>query len=345
MSRLDDLADLRHLDDLEEVSDFRRLDDALDLGDAKAWDGEGGHLTPAENAAADSYLRGASRAEQSVTPDMQRIADRSGGSLEGLDFRLKSEESLKRKLATELALDSPGVDHALALRLRARSRGRAPVRVALSDPRAALGSRAARSQLGGRAAGRATSPPPLPVDRTRTGVRRRASSRSRRDAEAPADARARGRVIGGIFVLALVLLLVRDWCRALGSLRRLTREEHLEDRAACAARARRASACRANAAVGGRDECRARRCRRPRRSPALQPQLQPRGDHAPSQARHRLTRPWRRRDRAAILAAIAGSLGLALFGLLRYPGLRTGVTVWVSLAPSSRCSPPTCSQA
>ena len=36
--------------------------------------------------------------------------------------------------------------------------------------------------------------------------------------------------------------------------------------------------------------------------------------------------------RAAILAAIAGSLGLALFGLLRYPGLRTGVTVWVSLA-------------
>ena len=40
---------------------------------------------------------------------MQRIADRSGGSLEGLDFRLKSEESLKRKLATELAEpDSPG---------------------------------------------------------------------------------------------------------------------------------------------------------------------------------------------------------------------------------------------
>ena len=114
-SRLDDLADLRHLDDLEGVSDFRRLDDALDLGDAKAWDGEGGHLTPAENAAADSYLRGASQAEKSVTPDMQRIADRSGGSLEGLDFRLKSEESLKRKLATELAEpDSPGVDHALA---------------------------------------------------------------------------------------------------------------------------------------------------------------------------------------------------------------------------------------
>ena len=115
MRRLDDLAGLRHLDDLGDLGDFRRLDDGLDLGGARAWDGEGGHLTPQQNAAADAYLRGASRAEKSITPDMERIADRSGGSLEGLDYRLKGEDSFKRKLATELAEpDSPGLDHALA---------------------------------------------------------------------------------------------------------------------------------------------------------------------------------------------------------------------------------------
>ena len=113
LSRLDDLAGLKHLDDL---GDFRRLDlDGLDLGRARAWEGEGGRLTPEQNAAADSYLRGASRAEQHVTPDMQRIAERSDGTLEGLEFRLKGEESLKRKLATELAEDpTRSVDDVLA---------------------------------------------------------------------------------------------------------------------------------------------------------------------------------------------------------------------------------------
>jgi hypothetical protein len=103
LSKLDDLAGLKHLDDL---GDFRRLDlEGLDLGGARPWVGEGGRLTAEQNAAADSYLRGASRAEQQVTPDLQRIAERSDGTLEGLEFRLKGEESLKRKLATELAED------------------------------------------------------------------------------------------------------------------------------------------------------------------------------------------------------------------------------------------------
>jgi hypothetical protein len=39
--------------------------------------------------------------------------------------------------------------------------------------------------------------------------------------------------------------------------------------------------------------------------------------------------------RAGVLMAIACSLGLALYGLLHYPGLRAGASVWVSLAAFS----------
>jgi hypothetical protein len=129
-----------------------------------------------------------------------------------------------------------------------------------------------------------------------------------------------------------VLLLVLRLVSGVGSLRRLTREEHLEDRAACLLafavrglpreRGEWGAAMRAElAAVGGRSA-------RWRFSLSC----------GRAAIMLRLRHGIASRDRgggairAAILAAIAGSLGLALYGLLRYPGLRTGVTVWVSLA-------------
>ena len=216
-----------------------------------------------------------------------------------------------------------------------------PILVRLSD-RGLL-----EATLGGRAAGRATSPPPLPVDRTRTGVRRRASSRSRRRAKRRAGARARGRVIGGIFVLALVLLLVPRPCRAPGSLRRLTREGTPRgsggagcSRSPCGPAARAppswGAAMRAELAAVARRQARWR----------FSLSCRPRGDLLRLGGIASRDRGGGA-DPAAILAAVAGSLGLALFSaLLRYPGLRTGVTV-LGLAralPPAACRP-TCSQA
>ena len=103
----------RHADDL---LDFRHLDDASDLthlDDLASWSGEGLALSPEANAAANSFLRGAARAEPQITADMRSIADRSGGALEGLDYRLKGEESLKRKLATDVEFLNQSPDEAL----------------------------------------------------------------------------------------------------------------------------------------------------------------------------------------------------------------------------------------
>lgn len=63
-----------------------------------------GRLDPESSgvAAAARDLRAeAEAAEPQITADMQAIAEVSGGRLEGLDFRLKSESSLARKLATD----------------------------------------------------------------------------------------------------------------------------------------------------------------------------------------------------------------------------------------------------
>jgi hypothetical protein len=81
-------------------------------GDAAkgGWTGEGGvRLDANANAAADRMLARASENEKlKLTGDMSAIADHvPGAQLEGLDFRLKSEDSLKRKLATDL-LETPG---------------------------------------------------------------------------------------------------------------------------------------------------------------------------------------------------------------------------------------------
>lgn len=77
-------------------------------GDDGSWHGEHGlSLTPAQNAAADDFLDRARRAEPGITNSMQGINDSVPGSqLVGLDYRLKADESFKRKLATAIA-DNP----------------------------------------------------------------------------------------------------------------------------------------------------------------------------------------------------------------------------------------------
>jgi peptidoglycan hydrolase-like protein with peptidoglycan-binding domain len=58
---------------------------------------------PPETAqqAADRLLKKASEAEKSVTPDLKKLADANGAKMEGLDYRLKTKESLTRKIAND----------------------------------------------------------------------------------------------------------------------------------------------------------------------------------------------------------------------------------------------------
>ena len=82
-----------------------------------AWHGEDGlALEPDQNAAADRMLAHARDAEPKLTGDVSAVAGQlPGARLEGLDFRLKGEDSFKRKLATDL-FENPGrtADEALA---------------------------------------------------------------------------------------------------------------------------------------------------------------------------------------------------------------------------------------
>jgi hypothetical protein len=72
------------------------------------WHGDDGlHLTPSQNRAADEFLDRARRAEPGITDSMRRISDGVPGSeMVGLDYRLKTDDSFKRKLATAIA-DNP----------------------------------------------------------------------------------------------------------------------------------------------------------------------------------------------------------------------------------------------
>lgn len=106
-SKADDLA--RAADDLGRVGD-----DLANVGDDVArhgedlagWSGEGGlHLDAEANAVVDEFLENARRAEPGITDDMTDLASRNRGEMEGLDYRLKGEDSLKRKVATELLED------------------------------------------------------------------------------------------------------------------------------------------------------------------------------------------------------------------------------------------------
>ncbi|NJQ06637.1 ATP nucleotide 3'-pyrophosphokinase [Streptomyces lonarensis] len=67
-----------------------------------AWEGEGLTLDSEENAAVDAYLDRAAEAERRISPQLLRVAELTAAELVGFDNRLKTEGSLKRKVATWL---------------------------------------------------------------------------------------------------------------------------------------------------------------------------------------------------------------------------------------------------
>jgi hypothetical protein len=80
------------------------------------WQGEGGlSLSPADNARVDAYLAQAKKAERSISPQVRAAAALSDAEVIGFDRRLKSPDSLKRKVATSMK-ENPGqkVGEALA---------------------------------------------------------------------------------------------------------------------------------------------------------------------------------------------------------------------------------------
>ncbi|MFE4867377.1 ATP nucleotide 3'-pyrophosphokinase [Streptomyces sp. NPDC056682] len=83
--------------------------------DDGGWSGEGLSLNATDNAAVDAFYDRAKSAEQTISPQVQTAARISGAEVIGFDHRLKSPDSLKRKVATSL-LEHPGeeVNEALA---------------------------------------------------------------------------------------------------------------------------------------------------------------------------------------------------------------------------------------
>ncbi|MEU6867091.1 ATP nucleotide 3'-pyrophosphokinase [Streptomyces sp. NPDC046876] len=67
------------------------------------WTGEGGlSLNREDNQRVDAYLDRAQEAEKSISPRVRAAAWITGAELTGFDHRLKSPDSLKRKVATSL---------------------------------------------------------------------------------------------------------------------------------------------------------------------------------------------------------------------------------------------------
>lgn len=66
------------------------------------WKGDGLCLNAADNRKVDAYLARARAAEPSISRDVQAAAILSQAELIGFDYRLKSPDSLKRKVATDL---------------------------------------------------------------------------------------------------------------------------------------------------------------------------------------------------------------------------------------------------
>ncbi|WSJ27653.1 ATP nucleotide 3'-pyrophosphokinase (plasmid) [Streptomyces sp. NBC_01324] len=67
------------------------------------WTGEGGlSLSPADNERVDQYVKEAERAERSISPQVRAAAWIAGAEVIGFDNRLKSPDSLKRKVAASL---------------------------------------------------------------------------------------------------------------------------------------------------------------------------------------------------------------------------------------------------
>ena len=69
---------------------------------ATAWHGEGGaRLSALQNAAVEAYHSMSTARERSLTAIMREVTEVAQGELSGLDHRLKTPESSKRKVATE----------------------------------------------------------------------------------------------------------------------------------------------------------------------------------------------------------------------------------------------------
>lgn len=83
--------------------------------DDGGWSGDGLTLNASENAAVNAFYDRAREAERTVSPQVQAAARISGADVIGFDYRLKSPDSLKRKVATSLK-EHPGqqVNQALA---------------------------------------------------------------------------------------------------------------------------------------------------------------------------------------------------------------------------------------
>jgi hypothetical protein len=74
---------------------------------AGSWRGDGNqYLSPEQHAQAKDVIAGVQRAENALTEQMTDVARENscGGWLDGLQFRLKGEERLKEKIATELGI-------------------------------------------------------------------------------------------------------------------------------------------------------------------------------------------------------------------------------------------------
>jgi hypothetical protein len=94
----------------------RRTVDALRDGSRIAWRGKGAggealSLNVRGNMAAEAFHAAAAGAERSLTPRVVDLMERHGAQPLGLDHRLKELDSLKRKLATDIAEHPPGARH------------------------------------------------------------------------------------------------------------------------------------------------------------------------------------------------------------------------------------------
>ena len=82
-----------------------------------SWHSQGLSLDPVENRQVDRFLEHARRAERVISPQVKEAARRNGAELTGFAYRLKSPDSLKRKVATYMKGDKDrppmGVDKAL----------------------------------------------------------------------------------------------------------------------------------------------------------------------------------------------------------------------------------------
>ncbi|MCC3769988.1 ATP nucleotide 3'-pyrophosphokinase [Streptomyces sp. UNOC14_S4] len=82
--------------------------------DGGGWRGGGLSLSASENRKVDEFLARARDAEQAISPEMRAVAVAGHATLIGFDQRLKSEDALKRSVASSLRSPGQSVDATLA---------------------------------------------------------------------------------------------------------------------------------------------------------------------------------------------------------------------------------------